>query len=81
VDLFNRGPADLVIVLPFTSKAKGVRCHVVVDPPEAGLRQRSFIKCEDLRSIAKERLLERWGGVPSDTMAEVEDQVRILLGL
>ena len=52
VDAFNSGPAELVIVLPITSKAKGVRSHVEVHPPEAGLTVKSFIKCEDVRSVA-----------------------------
>ena len=36
-DVFNAGPAGLVIALPLTSKAKGVRSHVAVQPPEGGL--------------------------------------------
>lgn len=80
-DLFNRGPADLVVVLPLTSRARGVPLHVPVGPPEGGLRQPSFIKCEDIRSITTERLVERWGAVSLRTMASVEDRVRILLQL
>jgi mRNA interferase MazF len=36
-DVFNAGPADLVVVLPITSKAKGIPTHVAVSPPEGGL--------------------------------------------
>jgi mRNA interferase MazF len=53
VDAFNHGPADLVVVLPVTSKAKGIPFHVAVTPPEGGLRQPSFIKCEDVRSVSR----------------------------
>jgi mRNA interferase MazF len=81
VDIFNSGPAELVIVLPITSKSKGVRSHVEVNPPEAGLTVKSFIKCEDVRSVAKERLSRRRGRVLLQTMAAVEYRVRILLGL
>ncbi len=81
VDVFNAGPADLVIVLPITSRARGVRSHVTVQPPEGGLRVTSFIKCEDVRSVAKERLHRRLGAVSVQTMAEVEDKLRILLNL
>ena len=55
-DTFNSGPADLVIILPLTTKAKGVRSYVPVNPPEGGVRKVSFIKCEDVRSVARERL-------------------------
>ncbi len=81
VDQFNHGPAELVIVIPITSKAKGIPFHVSVNPPEGGLSQLSFIKCEDLRSISKERLIQRLGVVIDQTMDEVEDRLRILLGL
>ncbi|MCL6476866.1 MAG: type II toxin-antitoxin system PemK/MazF family toxin [Peptococcaceae bacterium] len=81
VDLFNRGPADLVVVLPITTRDKGIPFHVEVSPPEGGLKEKSFIKCEDVRSIAKKRLLVRWGTVSFTTMAGVEDRIRILLGL
>ena len=81
VDIFNAGPADLVIVLPITSRSKGVRSHVAVKPPEGGLSVASFIKCEDVHSVSKERLHRRLGNVSADTMAEVEDRLRILLNL
>jgi mRNA interferase MazF len=81
VNEFNHGPAGLVVVLPITSRAEGIPWHVTLKPPEGGVRQRSFIKCEDMRSISKERLLERWGSVTAETMAKVEDRLRILLGL
>lgn len=81
VDIFNAGPADLVIGLPITNRSKGVRSHVAVQPPEGGLSVSSFIKCEDVRSVARERLLRRLGSISAKTMAEVEDRLRILLDL
>jgi mRNA interferase MazF len=81
VDVFNSGPAELVIVLPITSKSKGVRSHVAVTPPEAGLTAKSFIKCEDVRSVAKQRFSRRRGSVSQQTMADVEYRLRILMGL
>ena len=80
-DLFNRGPADLVVVLPMTSKAKGIPLHVPVGPPEGGVKTQSYIKCEDVRSISKERLTTRWGRVSAHTMQAVEDKITILLDL
>jgi mRNA interferase MazF len=80
-DAFNAGPAGLVIVLPLTSKRKAVRSHVPVDPPEGGLRQQSFIKCEDVRSVALERLSKRLGRVAPATLEAVEFRLRILMEL
>jgi mRNA interferase MazF len=81
VDKFNQGPADLVIVLPITSKNKNQPIHVPVSPPEGGLTMLSFIKCEDIRSVSKQRLKRFTGTVSANTMAEVETRIRILLHL
>jgi mRNA interferase MazF len=81
VDLFNQGPAGLVVILPITAKAKGIPFHVEINILEAGLTKRSFVKCEDIRSISKERLLKRMGRVSEETMKSVEDRLRILLNL
>lgn len=81
VDPFNRGPAGLIVVLPLTTVPKGIPFHVEINPPEAGLKARSFIKCEDIRSVAKERLSRPWGRVSKQTLEAVEDRIRILLGL
>ncbi len=81
VDRFNHGPAGLVVVLPITTKAKGVPFHVPVDPPEGGLDKRSYIKCEEPRCISTDRLTECLGAVAPETMEQVADLVRILLGL
>jgi mRNA interferase MazF len=80
-DLFNRGPAGLVIVLPLTSKWRGVPSHVPLDPPEGGVEHRSAVLCEAVRSVSAERLTVRWGVVECRTMAAVEDRLRILLRL
>jgi len=80
-DIFNRGPADLVIILPVTSAIRGIRSHVVIAPPEGGLERRSAILCEAIRSISKGRLVDRWGAVRTRTMLLVEDILRILLRL
>ena len=81
VDTFNAGPAELAVVLPLTSKAKGIPFHVEIRPPEGGISDTSYIKCEDIRSISKERLRDRLGAVSVDTLSQVEDRLRILLNL
>ena len=80
-DMFNRGPADLAVVLPITSVRKGISFHVQVTPPEGGLTMLSFVKCEDLRSVSKERFVRRLGQVSAQTLAAVEDRIIILLDL
>lgn len=80
-DLFNHSPADLVILAPLTTRKKGIRSHVPIKPPEGGLDRASYIKCEDIRSVSKDRLIKRLGVVSPPTVAEVEDRLRILLEL
>jgi len=80
-DLFNQSHAELVVVLPITSKGKGIRSHVPVSPPEGGLSVPSYIKCEDVRSISIQRLERRLGKVTARTMNEVESRLRIILVL
>ena len=81
VDKFNQGPTELIIVLPVTSKKKNTPFHIEIEPPEGGVKTRSYIKCEDVRSVSKDRLLSLWGTVSPKTMDEVKDRLRILLDM
>jgi mRNA interferase MazF len=81
-DSFNRGPSGLVVVLPVTSTRRGVPLHVEVDPPEAGLRAPSAILCDQVRTLTRARLgPHALGRVSEETLAAVEDRLRILLQL
>ena len=80
-DIFNEGPADLVVVIPLTRTERKVRWHVAIRPPEGGLVADSFIQCESVRSVSKRRVIRLRGRVSESTLQQVEDRVRILLGL
>jgi len=80
-DRFNRGPADLVIALPITSRLRAIPSHVRIRPPEGGLQIESAALCEAIRSLSKERLVERLGAVSAKTLQVIEDRLRILLRL
>ena len=81
VNKFNHGPADLVVVIPITTAEKRIPSHVRVPKGEAGLTDDSFIKCEEVRCISKNRLIRPWGSVNPATMARVEMSVKAILGL
>jgi mRNA interferase MazF len=81
VDKFNSGPADLVVVLPITSKYKGQPLHVAIAPPQGGLTMESFVKVEDIRSVSKQRLRNYCGSVEPKIMDAIAMRTRILLGL
>ena len=78
---FNRGPSGIVVVCPVTRTERRVRFHVAIDPPEGGLRARSFVLCDQPRAISIERIAKRIGSVSPTTLALVEMRLRILFGL
>ncbi len=80
-DPFNHGPAELVVTVPLTTRDRGIPLHVRVEPPDGGLKEASFVKCEDVRSVSTERLERRLGTVSARALANVEDRIRILLDL
>jgi mRNA interferase MazF len=81
VDPFNQSRADLVVIIPITSTLRNIPFHVVVQPPEGGLLNPSALLCEAVRSISKDRLVSRWGSILPRTMTDVEDRLRVLMGL
>lgn len=80
-DIFNHGHAELVTIVPLTSKGRPIRSFLRIDPPEAGLSQTSFIICDQIRTISKQRLGKRFGAVSAETIGEVERRLKFLLGL
>ena len=80
-DLFNEGPAGLVVVLPITTTLRRIPLHVTIHPPEGGLKTTSAVLCEAIRSISNERCLKKWGLVSIETLFQIEDRLKILLGL
>ncbi len=78
-DIFNAGPAGLVVILPLTTKNKNIPLHERIAPPEGGLREVSYVKCEDIRSVSQQRLSGRMGKVRQERLKAIEDKVKILL--
>lgn len=80
-DRFNDSAAGLVLLCPLTTRERpNIPWHVEVGT-EAGLPERSFAMCEQVRSASKQRLLEWAGTVPSSVMEKVEDRLRVLMAL
>ena len=80
VDAFNRGKAGLVFIVPLTTRFRGLPTHVEVQPAAGGVREASWARCEDLRSISVERLVGGpLGVVPDELLGAVGDRIRLLL--
>ena len=77
---FNETRAGMVIVLPITSKDKGISLHVPLSPENTGLDVKSYIKTEDIRAISKERLSKQIGRVETPIMDKIGEILKMLLG-
>ena len=77
-DMFNQSLSGMVIVIPITSKYKGIPSHIEID--NDFLDQKSFIKSEDIRAISTHRLIKKLGVVESSVMETVEECVKMILG-
>jgi mRNA interferase MazF len=80
-DAFNTSPAELMVVLPLTSKLRRLPSRVRIVPPEDGLRTESCVICEQVRMVSMSRLSSRLGTVSPTTMRAVSDIVHLLLKL
>ena len=81
-DQFNQGRARLVVAVPFTTRKRDLPIHVEVRPPDGGLREVSFAMCEQVRSIAIDRLgFQPFGSVSASVLGSVQDRLRLLFGL
>jgi mRNA interferase MazF len=81
-DRFNQGRARLVIAVPFTTRRRDLPIHVEVRPPTGGLHEVSFAMCEQVRSLAVDRLgSQPFGTVPPAVLDAVEARLRLLLAL
>lgn len=80
-DTLNSGPGAVAIVVPMGTRPRGLPLHVEIRPGESGLDEISYARCEDVRSVATERLGHRLGTVPPDTMHRIGMTLRLLLEL
>ena len=83
-DRFNHAagsPWALAIVVPITTRDRGIDLQIAVQPPEGGLRQACVLLPEQLYAADQRRLAERWGHVSEATMRRLEDRLRIVLDL
>ena len=69
------------MVLPLTRTQRGIPFHVEVRPREGGLRSTSYVLCDQIRTVAKERLGARRGEVAETTMHRIAERLRVLLDL
>ena len=82
-DEFNDSPIRTVVVVAITSNLRlaqapgNVRCR----RQDTGLRQPSVVNVSQVATIDKSRLLKRVSALPGRLLAQVEEGVRLALGL
>jgi mRNA interferase MazF len=77
-NLFNMSLSGMVVVVPITSKCRGIPSHVEID--YEFMKQKSYIKTEDIRAISSQRLIKKLGSVERPVLEKVEECLKLILG-
>lgn len=70
-----------MFVVPMTTRQRGKPYHVKIDARSSGLTRTCWAQIEDLRSVSLARLHEHAGAVDEDTLTEIGEIIRMLMGL
>jgi mRNA interferase MazF len=82
-DEFNRSRIQTVVAAAITSNVALARApgNVSIRPRESGLAKDSVVNVSQIITIDKAALEDRAAALPKRTVEEVEDGVRLVLGL
>ena len=80
---FNESPIQTVVVVTVTANTRLAQAPGNVPCPKrnTGLTKPSVVNVSQVATIDKKRLLERVGTLPGHVLADVEDGLRLVLGL
>ena len=78
-DRFNRTPHTFCILVPLTRTRRDIPSHIPVYPPEGGLRDVSYLLCEQVKSLSVSRLHRRLGMVDRATVERVQAVVGMFI--
>jgi mRNA interferase MazF len=70
-DAFNAAGWRLCVCVPLTTRGRGSPLHVEIEPPEGGVRSTSYVLVDQVRSLDRSRLIERWGAIDRDTHRKI----------
>ncbi|MQA86456.1 MAG: type II toxin-antitoxin system PemK/MazF family toxin [Streptosporangiales bacterium] len=80
-DGFNASGLDLAVVVPVTTRKRNWSMHVELEPGESGLRDVSWAKVEDIKSVSTLRLVHQLGVVDPLVLDRIGAIARVLLDL
>jgi len=76
----SRYPNTIVVTL--STKGLPVATHIPIEPDASnGLHEKSWVKCEQVHTISKQRLHSQCGRLSADAMSKVEAAVKTALGM
>ena len=80
-DAANSNPGyPNIIVLAISTKGKTVPFHIALKPNRSnGLTEASFVKCEQVLTVAKERLVRKLGAIGEGDLHQINRAVRLVL--
>jgi mRNA interferase MazF len=79
-DRLNQSRAGVVIVIPCTTRRRGLPSHIELDPQTSELSEVSYAKCEDIKSISEQRLIAKLGSANDETLFDISKALTFLLG-
>jgi mRNA interferase MazF len=78
----NNKVAQTVTIIPITSSTEKIYpFETFLSSLESGLLENSKVKCNQIRTVDKKRLVKLLGKVSKEKLKEVEDSLRIHLGM
>ncbi len=78
-DTFGTG-FPFVVVTPLTTTRRGLSLHVEVEATEdTGIDHTSYVQCELIRSIKRNRLVRRLGSIDPEASDEVATIIKTVL--
>lgn len=82
-DSFNQSRINTVVLVPLsrTLDLAAAPGNVLCRPRDSGLKHSSVINVSQVTVVDRRRLIERAGSLPGQLMAQVEEGVRLVLGL
>lgn len=70
-----------MVAVPLTTARRGLPSHVEIEPGGSGLKEVSYAKCEDVKSISDQRLVTRLGFAGEEVVFRITRALRYLLDL
>lgn len=66
-DAFNAAGWGVCLCVPLSSRERGSPLHVAIAPPEGGVPSSCWALTDQVRTLDRSRLIERWGAVDAET--------------